>query len=976
VDFGVLGALRINGRDVVVASKQRVLLAILLLQANRIVPTEALVDALWDDAPPASARTTLQGYVKQLRQHADIQAGKRLVTRSPGYLIMVEAGELDLDRFTGLCDRARLAAGHGDWKAAAGLLGKALALWRGNPLADVPSAVLQRSEVPRLAELRMRAVESRVEAELRLGRHAELVAELRRLAGTEPLREGLHGQLMVALYRCGRQAEALEVFRGIDRQLRDELGICPGPELQRLHQRILAADPALTDGQVPAANEPVPVAGGSSVRPALAADRPVGPGPRAVPAQLPADTADFTGREEQVKLLCGLLDVPADPQQPGAVVISAMTGMGGIGKTALAVHVAHRLRAQFPDGQLHASLQGASHPVRASEVLARFLRDLGEPGEVIPAGEEERAARYRSLLADRKMLIVLDDARDAAQVRPLLPGTASCAVIATSRATLAGLAGAAQVSLDALDPAESRHLFTVIIGASRAAAEPDAVTAVLARCAGLPLAIRIAGARLASRPAWSIAHLAARLAGGQGGLTELTAGDLAVRTSFAVSYQALRARRGDAGNDSADPARVFRLLGLPEMTELPLPAIAALAGQPEREVAGALEALTDACLLQSPAPDRYRMHDLLRSYAAELAAVTDRQEESDAAISRMLHWYGQQVVTAASLLAPDYEFPVVIPLQAGRPAPSNGPAKMLGWYEAERASLSAAVSQAAARGLTGVAAQIPIAAWSFFQRTPYAESCLTMSEAAVLAARSLGDTAALSYALIVLSWAYSVTGRTADADRCLTESLEIRHRTGDRVGETMALNCRAVNLHNQGRFEEAIDCMRGALGILQKTGMHHSIDAAVVQNNLADSLRKLNRHDEALAYLEQALVNYQEAGDLFGASGADTTISQVYLSMGRYDDAVEHSRRALNAKHDTTLESIGEAEALCCLGDALAALGHTDEARDAWQSALPIYDRFRDPQAVEIRARLAGADPEPGSIPGKLPDQHLAEDTR
>ena len=277
----MLGPLEVNGGGVVLSAKQRVLLAVLLLHANRVVPVEALIDAVWDDAPPPSARVTLQGYVKRLRQSLGVQAGERIVTRSPGYLMVVAAGELDLDRFTGLCDQARSAADRGDWAGAAGLFRDALSLWRGDPLADVPAAAVQRTELPRLAELRTRAMESRVEADLRLGRHRELVAELRRLAGGEPLGEGLHGQLMLALYRCGRQAEALEVFRRIDQRLRGELGISAGPELQQLHQRILAADPSLADGQASRLEIPLARTGASSAavpaRHPLIADLPVGP---------------------------------------------------------------------------------------------------------------------------------------------------------------------------------------------------------------------------------------------------------------------------------------------------------------------------------------------------------------------------------------------------------------------------------------------------------------------------------------------------------------------------------------------------------------------------------------------------------------------------------------------------------------------------------------------------------------------------
>jgi DNA-binding SARP family transcriptional activator len=954
VEFGVLGPLQVNGGDVGLPAKQRVLLAVLLLRANRVVPVDALIDAVWGDAPPPSARVTLQGYVKQLRRNLDPPAGKRILTRSPGYLIEVAAGELDLDLFTGLCDRARLAADRGEWAGAAGLLGDALALWRGDPLADVPSAMVQRAELPRLAELRMRAVESRVEAELRLGRQGELVAELRRLAGGQPLREGVHGQLMLALYRCGRQAEALEVFRDIDGRLRGELGIAAGPELQELHQRILAADPSLTISPDLAVSPDLPVSMPPERTGAPSAAMPV-PGPGLVPGQLPPDTIDFTGREEQVKLLCDLLAATQNPGRRGAVVISAVAGMGGIGKTALAVHVAHRLRERFPDGQMYVSLGGATSPLQPGLVLARLLHDLGDLDTAIPAREADRATRYRSLLADRRMLIVLDDARDAAQVRPLLPGSAGCAVIVTARGGLAGLAGAVQLNLNVLDANEARDLFAAIIGAERAAAEPEAAAAVLACCAGLPLAVRIAASRLASRPSWSIAHLAAKLADERNRLAELTAGDLAVRASFSVSYGALAASPGSNGN--ADPARVFRLLGLPEdMTVLSLPAIAALAGQPATEVASALETLADAHLLESPAPDRYRLHDLLRRYAAELVASTDGTDQRGAALSRMLIWYGEQAVIAARLLAPT-EFPDVIPASAASPTTMIDAADALEWYEAELANLSAAVRQAAACGLPAIAAQIPVAMRHFFKQTAYDEVRVAMGEVGVRSARRLGDDAALAAVLSVLAMGYSFTGHPADAERCFTEALEIWRRTGDRMAETVALNGMAVNLYTQGRLEEAVDCQRATLTVLADLGEQRSSSAGTALNNIAEMLGRLNRHDEALACAKQAVAIYQEIGDPFAVSITETTLAQTCLALGRHEDALRHCQRALTARHDTVGESASRADALCCMASALAALGRPAEARDAWQAALPILDRLSDPRATTVRNELATTSP-------------------
>jgi hypothetical protein len=502
-----------------------------------------------------------------------------------------------------------------------------------------------------------------------------------------------------------------------------------------------------------------------------------GPAPRPVPAQLPANTADFTGRQEQVDLLRTRLAAQPPPGRPGAVAIAVVAGMGGIGKTTLAVHVAHRLRDWFPDGQLYASLQVLGSRLRPAEVLARFLRDLGVPDTAAPADEDEQAAAYRTALAGRRILIVLDDAADAAQVRPLLPGTAGCAVIVTSRTTLAALPGATLLDLGILSQDEARALFAAVAGSDRAAAEPEATASVLDSCGGLPLAIRIAASRLAARPGWTVSHLAARLA-------ELTAGEIAVGVSLAVSYHALVTGSADA----TDPARVFRLLGVAGRSVLSLPAITALADQPADQVTIALEILTDTHLLQSPAPDHYRLHDLLRVYAAELAATTDSEDDRNQAVRRMLRWYGEQAVTADRVLEPERWFPdsplFRVPVPAC-PSPDLGrPAQALRWYEAELANLVTATRQAASLGLHDVASQIAFAMQTFFIRSPHHEDWLAVSEIGVSSARLLGDEGILASLLDCLAQAYAHVGRVGESRRCLDEQLAIRRRTGDRIGES------------------------------------------------------------------------------------------------------------------------------------------------------------------------------------------------
>jgi DNA-binding SARP family transcriptional activator/tetratricopeptide (TPR) repeat protein len=950
-----------DGGPARVPAKQRVLLTALLMRANRAVSAQTLIETLWDATPPRSARVTAQGYVKGLRQILGREDGQRIVTRDPGYLITVAPGELDLERFMTLTAGARAAAARGDWPGAAAGFGEALAWWRGVPLADVPSAVLQREEVPRLAELRLNALESRIEADLYLGRHAELVAELRQLAGAEPLRERVHGLLMLALYRSGRQAEALAVFRGIDGMLRGELGIGPGAGLRDLHQRMLAADPALDAGQdlvrggrpdgeaQPAAAlsaAALSAAALSAVAPTATAP-PAAELPTTAPAQLPGDTADFTGRDSQVNLLSGLLGTEPAAGRPGVVMILAVAGMGGIGKTALAVHVAHRLRDRFPDGQLYVNLQGTTHPLLPAEVLASFLRDLGVADESIPQTEADRSARYRTLLAARKVLIVLDDARDVAQIRPLLPGSAGCGVIVTSRGTMPDLAGAARLDLQGLSQDEARELFTTIVGADRVAAEPGATARLLACCAGLPLAVRIAASRLASRPGWSVAHQAARLADERQRLAELAAGDLAVRASFAVSYDALPAEAG-----GVSPARLFRLLGLADMTVLSLPAVAALAGVPAADMAPALDILTDAHLLQAPAPDRYRLHDLLRSYAAELAAQADGESGRHQALRRLLSWYGEQTVRAARALIP--RLPAHALFQVTGPRAMADPAAAIDWHETEQSNLAAAVRLAAGLGWHDIVVQISAAMWAFLSRNTYRDDWLPITQAGVASARQLDDGAVLSWLLVSLGQRYCARfqeGQFSESLACFTEALEIRRRIGDSAGEGAVLSSIGNMLETQDRLEESLHYLRSSVAV-HAMGTDRRL-LGVSLHNTGHVLMRMERYDEALEHLTHALAIRREIADRYGEGLTETTIAQLCVALGRFEEAVGHYRQSWAAVRDTAPRAFEQAEALYGLGSALAALGRSGEARDAWRAALPALERITDPRAAELRERLA-----------------------
>src|SRR6202050_3365688 len=624
------------------AGKQRVLLAALLLRANEVVGAGELAQAVWEGQPPETARVTLQNYVKRLRQALGPLGYQRIVTRPTGYLIEVMPGELDITRFTELQAAAVSAARTGAWDVVSAKLSEALGLWRVRPLADVPSGVLVAGAVPRLTEMRLEAVEARVEADLHLGRHREVVAEVRGLAAAEPLRERLAEVLMLALYRSGQPASALEAYRQVRRHLVEQIGIEPGPGLRELNQRILRSDRTLLLAQqgpdaVPAghakqATGKRPAATGRPAATVPPPADPVDPDRARLPApvMLPATVPGFTGRARELRALSGLL------RPGGPVLIRAIGGTAGVGKTALAVHWARRAAADFPDGQLYVNLRGfgPADPLPPAEALRAFLDALGVPAARLPATLDGRQALYRSLLDDRRMLIVLDNARDPAQVRPLLPATPTAMVLITSRSELASLVvthGATTISLDVLTVAEARDMLTERLGADRVAAEPEAADELIGLCARLPLALAITAARAVTHPGFTLAALTAELRDAKGRLDALSTGEDAtdVRAVLSWSYQSLQ----------PPAARMFRLLGLHPGPEITAAAAASLAGTGMVVARRLLRELTRCHLLAAPAAGRDAFHDLLRAYAAEQAAAVGSGDDRRAATGRMLDHY-------------------------------------------------------------------------------------------------------------------------------------------------------------------------------------------------------------------------------------------------------------------------------------------------------------------------------------------------
>jgi len=690
MEFFLLGSLLVcpaaRSEVRVPAGKQRVLLAVLLLHSNHVVSADVLVEALWGTEPPPSARAAMRNYVKRLRNVLD-DPGHDLIRSVPGgYLIRVRAGDLDVTRFEELERTGQEAAAAGDWDHAADLLRAALSLWRGEALEDARSEWLAVRELPRLAELRLRALETRIDLDLRLGRCAEAIAELWRLTNVHPLRERLYRLLMLALCQDGRYAEALAVYQSARRVLITELGTEPGPDLRRLHQRILTSDPALAGpGPRHAALASVML---SEARGGLLP-----------PRQLPPAARHFSGRSAELVALRRITDEPAGAGWPAII---AVTGAAGVGKTALTLRWAHEVAFRFPDGQLHADLRGydPGSPVPPAEVLARFLRSLGVPGAEIPAGQTERAARFRSLLTGQRVLVVLDNARSAEHVRQLLPATPGCAVVVTSRDSLAGLVvrdGAQRLDLDLLPLTDAVHLLRSLIG-GRVDADPAAAQTLAVECARLPLALCAAAELAAACPAAPLAELVRQLGDRHQRLDLLDGGGdprTALRAVFSWSYQHL----------DGDSARALRLLGLHPGIDIEPYAGAALMGTTVAQARRLLTALARAHLIRPVGPARYAMHDLLRVYAAELAVGcdSDRQE----ALRRLLDHYvhiasaAMEIASQAGLSRMSGE-----PAPAGPMPPVTDPWAARAWLDEQRATLARIAAFAATHGWTAQAGRL------------------------------------------------------------------------------------------------------------------------------------------------------------------------------------------------------------------------------------------------------------------------------
>jgi DNA-binding SARP family transcriptional activator/tetratricopeptide (TPR) repeat protein len=916
--FGVLGPLQVrcDGAEVVVpAPRHRVLLAVLLCRPNRVAGLDELAHAMWDGKPPAGADVTVRSYVMRLRRVLG-SAASRIETASSGYLVTVDpAAELDASVFTARCQAADALAKAGDWGATASVLDEALALWRGTPLQDVPSETLSRAELPAWLERREQAVELRLEAAVEIGQAAEAVIDLRRLVAEHPLRERTSALLMSALAACDRRAEALEAFRELRRVLVAELGVEPSAELQELHQRILGADQA---SAAPA----------EQTRPVL------------VPRTLPADIADFTGREDHVDaLLTGLHPEPADRSL--AVRIVSIAGMGGVGKTTLAVHVAHRVQDDFPDGQLYADLRGsAPAPAPPGVILGRFLRQLGTEPDAMPTDDEERGALYRSLLARRRVLVLLDDAGDAAQVRPLLPAGPGCAVVLTTRNRMTGLPGAMPLDLEGLSRPAAHALLGRIVGADRIAAEPAAAADVLVACADLPLAVRLIGARLASRPGWRIQHMADRLRAQHSRLDELSYADQDVRASFEISYAALAARG----------ARALCLLGLWPGQGIGLAAAASLLGEREKQAEQALEYLVDMYFVQSPEPGRYSLHDLLREFAAERAGQDLEAADRFAAIIRVVTWYTQAAAAMNAALAPASRQIHAAHVPHVAPAPDLSTASgALDWGEREHANLAAAASLAADSGLADLAWQLPTASMSFYQRQRHLRSWMDTHRIALACVQRTGLDEAQAIVSNNLAIALLTAGRHLEAIDHLKVAVAIHSARGDQARTAATFINMGIAAMEAGFPDQAIDYQRQALSYYQASGA--TDQEATARTNLGYIHLLLGQADDAIRETDAAVRLYRLAPTVnLGLADALDNLSQAHLLAGSSARALSSAQDAVSVRRQLA-DQRGLADGLRHLGGLLAD-SDREGARAAWREAAGILRDLDDPAAAEVEALL------------------------
>jgi DNA-binding SARP family transcriptional activator len=925
--LGPLVAHRDRAPVPVPAAAQRVVLGLLAVSGGRTVPRTALVQGLWHDRDvPATAVNIIQTHVTRLRRRLEPDrpswARTGVVAQvGDGYALRAEGVAVDLLRFRELVEASLSSRATGAAEQAAALLDEALGLWHGPPLADLPG-LAGHPAVAGLDGEHRAAIARYGDLMIALGSAAEALPRLEQAAAAHPLDEVGQARLIRALGAAGRRGQAFDAYHEARRRLAEELGVGPGPEL------VTAYTELLSDGGGGARAEGSRRSGGALV---------------VAPMQLPADLAGFTGRGAQLAALDGLA-----AGARGTLVV-AVSGTAGVGKTVLAVHWAHRAAERFPDGQLFLDLRGfdqGGQALEPAEAVRDLLDALHVPPERIPAGLAARTALFRSLVAGRRMLVVLDNARDPAQVRPLLPGAPGCVVLVTSRVQLLGLVateGAHPLGLDLLSPAEARDLLAGRLGSGRIAAEPSAAAEIVARCAQLPLALAIAAARAAVQPGRPLQDLAAELRDERTRLDALATDEhsSAVRSVFSWSYRAL----------TPTAATLFRRIGLHPGPVLSLPAVLSLAGAPTAEVRPGLAELTRASLLTEISPGRYSGHDLLHAYAAELAAAIDGHVSRRAARRRLLDHYLHTARAADRQLLPHREPPITLgPAAAGTAIePPADRDRAMAWFDAEHRTLVALTGEAAATGFEAHAARLAWTLCTYFQWRGHWTDQLATQDVARQAAERLDDESGQAHAHHHLARAHAKLSDPDAARAHYAEALRLFARRADHAGQAHTHLGLGAVFEQQRDHHTALDHAQRALELFRRADNRPG--QANAMNSAGWCHAQLGDHERAIAACRAALALQQQIGDRDGEAATWDSLGYAHLSLDRHAEAVDCYARAIDLRRELG-DRYYEAATLQRLGDAQLAAGAADLAAAAWRAALDILEALGHPDADRVRSKL------------------------
>jgi DNA-binding SARP family transcriptional activator/tetratricopeptide (TPR) repeat protein len=917
-----------NGRLVDLGPpKQRAVFVALLLDAGRPVTVDSLVYRVWDETPPIEARNALYAHVMRIRRAlASARPGHPgplgLERAAGGYVLQIDPDQVDALRFRRLISKA-YSTDRTDSEQAA-TLDEALGLWQGVPFAGLSGSWIDRQR-DSYDQQYLDAVTAWGRSHLRLGNHGPVIQRMRDETAAHPLAESLTAILMRALYAAGRGQEALDCYAGLRRRLVEELGIDPGDELKLLYQAILRGDA----GGV----------AGTSV--SLATPRPAGP----PPAQLPLAVPAFAGRRRELAQLDEL--VALSNQQSATVVISALSGAPGVGKTALAVHWAHQVRSSFPDGQLYVNLHGFDPDESVTDpadAVREFLYALDVPAPRIPTGLPAQSALYRSIMANRRMLIVLDNARDSEQVRPLLPAAKGCLVVVTSRNPLSGLVaaeGAHPLVLDVPPHDEAREMLMCRLGSGRAAPDRAALDAIIASCARLPLALAIVAARAATQPGLDLARIATDLDTGRR-LDALAAEEMGtdIRAVFSWSYDTL----------SSPAARLFRLLGLHCGPDVTMPAAASLASQPVAEIRPLFAELTGAHLLTEYMPGRYSSHDLVRAYAAELAQAHHSEPERRQVIRRIVDHYRHSSWNADRNIDPLREQVPIDDAVAGVvPEKPVGMAQAIAWFVSEQPVLFAAVHLAARERLDSLTWQQCWTIGTYLDRRGLWHDLIRMYEVGLVAASRLGDLRRQAHTLRGIGRALTRLGHYDEARLRMQDALDLHVQLQDERGQghVQLELTRVAELESD--YQEALSRSRAALELYRAVG--DELGQARALNNIGWHLAQTDRADQALGYCEQAMALHVRSGNRHGEANTWDSLGYIHQQLHDRAQAVACYQRALDLFTELD-DRYYQAEVLIHLGDAHQAAHEPEPARDAWHRALVLLDELGQPAADQVRTRL------------------------